>query len=1255
MFYDRLLLITSLKSRLLSSSSFSQLYTSEKLPLRKFRREGLSLTPLIAGLLAACGGGTTYVPIGDTPPGGTGGTGTGTGTGTAGDRKITVIDGSVEGARVFIDRNGDGDYDEGTDTNIGFTDATGSVVILDADRKDADGNYIDIEITVDLAGATDLSTGETFEAGRTYTGSLPEGADETVISPISTIIVGLVDGDTTGETTVEDVLEMIFGEDSGITIEDVTDPRSFEVGDGSASLGSLAGKANEIGRASIELEILLGKHTDFADIETALGEVDFGLTPAERAEADARIEKAQERADGKPFALPKIARGDNNAFAVDENGERAVDENNEEVNVGVNANENYDEDTEIEIDVEDWGFRDPGGNTDEAITELVSITISDITRTATDENGNIITDEKGDPSSIFTGVAAGVLKLVGGADAGPTITLAQLDGLYFVPAENQYGVIKITYTVNDGEADSDEAVLTFTIDSVNDEPSDILLTGDRSATDDGDRATRPDPDTRTESTTSTDGGLYVLVDGVIKAFNASNEIVDAGIVSHSDVEDNVGTYSLSGEHGALFEIDANDRLKLIDPDTKLADGGIYEVKITYNDGGVNGEYSETYYIVQGGLYIQPAGTTDAQNRVYSQSSEYNTDVTEGPTTIGLVAEKHDTLLSDVFGADDSTGLLLSGGAAAVAATRSFGTAPNTITFTADDVGTNGNLLRIAYVTGADGTGVDLNYDAPTNTLTITYEAASTIKDLFAAFASSDAGAQAAAAVFDLAGPKMPIGTFGDDDEDGYTYEYKFTGTNNDNALFTLDESSGLLTFIGGYSGDYESKEDLTIEFTRAKATFTGFEGQKDVDASGDLGDADLRTFSYSDGDITIVDVDGDDEADAAAASVTLGTTNTVTFTADAKGTAGNSLIIAYDDSGAAESDVVLTFSGSTLTITYEADTHTIADLVTAFASASTDITSRFDLTVAGATGTTLTTVFIRADGSSTGSSELEDGVNNAPTENAVQASVTVADTSSVSILKFTAFEPGAAGNSFGIKIVEDSTIASTATSITFDDATGKFTITIGTSDTPTVTQAIAAIETAIEASPFTIDGVTGNFSTFITMENVAPDSVLGNSVNLNGTDVSLTGGLDDVEHRTIDVAAGTIYLPDGTEISFDAVTGLRITEESADSYVIVDDVEGDGTYEVRAVATLPDGDDYYVLGTVEPLAVPVRDAVQAKLVRATADGTAGATFTADTAGLAGNSESVTFVTGADGSSIVLAYASNVLTITHAADSTLGST
>lgn len=57
MFFDRLFTLTSLKARLLGGSSFSQLYSGERLPLHKFRREGAMLTPLIAGLLAACGGG----------------------------------------------------------------------------------------------------------------------------------------------------------------------------------------------------------------------------------------------------------------------------------------------------------------------------------------------------------------------------------------------------------------------------------------------------------------------------------------------------------------------------------------------------------------------------------------------------------------------------------------------------------------------------------------------------------------------------------------------------------------------------------------------------------------------------------------------------------------------------------------------------------------------------------------------------------------------------------------------------------------------------------------------------------------------------------------------------------------------------------------------------------------------------------------------------------------------------------------------
>ena len=57
MFFDRLFNLTSLKARLLGGTSFTQLYSAERLPLHKFRREGATSTPLIAGLLAACGGG----------------------------------------------------------------------------------------------------------------------------------------------------------------------------------------------------------------------------------------------------------------------------------------------------------------------------------------------------------------------------------------------------------------------------------------------------------------------------------------------------------------------------------------------------------------------------------------------------------------------------------------------------------------------------------------------------------------------------------------------------------------------------------------------------------------------------------------------------------------------------------------------------------------------------------------------------------------------------------------------------------------------------------------------------------------------------------------------------------------------------------------------------------------------------------------------------------------------------------------------
>ena len=103
MFFDRLMTLISLKSRLLNSSSFSQLYTKELLPLSKFRKEGAMLSPLIAGSLAACGGGGGVVPIG-------GGSRTIRFEGGEGS-DVTAFDATgsdIEGAVFYYDLNNDG-------------------------------------------------------------------------------------------------------------------------------------------------------------------------------------------------------------------------------------------------------------------------------------------------------------------------------------------------------------------------------------------------------------------------------------------------------------------------------------------------------------------------------------------------------------------------------------------------------------------------------------------------------------------------------------------------------------------------------------------------------------------------------------------------------------------------------------------------------------------------------------------------------------------------------------------------------------------------------------------------------------------------------------------------------------------------------------------------------------------------------------------------------------------------------------------
>ena len=90
---------------------------------------------------------------------------------------------------------------------------------------------------------------------------------------------------------------------------------------------------------------------------------------------------------------------------------------------------------------------------------------------------------------------------------------------------------------------------------------------------------------------------------------------------------------------------------------------------------------------------------------------------------------------------------------------------------------------------------------------------------------------------------------------------------------------------------------------------------------------------------------------------------------------------------------------------------------------------------------------------------------------------------------------------------------------------------------------------------------------------------------LSKADVAATSS--DDAHRNIDVTAGKIYAADfanvaGKIISFDATT-LRLPDTAGiyQYHIIVD-----GAGEVSAVAALPDGTEFYVLGTAETLMVP---------------------------------------------------------------------
>ncbi len=419
------------KNALLNSTSFSPLSywqklldmaeqlsaskQSKKRPRKYKLKAEVSITPLLAALLAACSD-TTYVPIGGTLDG----TNVTTPTGEipALPFYLYVLDGAVEGALVYVDENANGQRDTGEDS-IGTTDENGRVFI--------EAEYAGETFFIDASGAFDLFTGARLPSDTFYRAiSEDRGGSDVVASPISTIVQALRESDET--LTDTQILELIFGANTQIDMDDLNNPNNYilPVDGGDKPIASPAARAEEIASTSIRLQVLIEeKGGDLAAVLVEVRDnngfdVTDDLNQTSQDTANARIIEARERANGEPVANPVT-------------GTTAILNN----------------DLALEMDV--WGFRDPVGNRNvnilSSFTELNIVSITD----------GITTDVRG----VLVHIADDDIETEYGA--GGEIPFEHLGNLFFRPVADYLGRVEIIYTVFDGEDDSDEASLEIEV------------------------------------------------------------------------------------------------------------------------------------------------------------------------------------------------------------------------------------------------------------------------------------------------------------------------------------------------------------------------------------------------------------------------------------------------------------------------------------------------------------------------------------------------------------------------------------------------------------------------------------------------------------------------------------------------------------------------------------------------------------------------------------------------------------------------
>ncbi len=430
------------KNALLNSTSFSPLsywrklldvseqLSASKRPKKHKLKAEVSITPLLAALLAACS--NENVPVRGTLDG----TNVTTPTGNIPPQSFNlyVLDGAIEGALVYVDENNTGEIAD-NQTPIGTTGENGYVFI--------DAEYAGETFLIDASDAFDLFAAVRLPNNTFYRAVSDErGGSDVVASPISTIVQALRENNSA--LTDAEILGIIFGEGTQVEIDDLGNPNNFILpADADPKpTGSPEAIAEQIASTSIQLQVLIEQEGgDLTAVLAAIGEsFDISdLNPTSQGIAAARIIEARERANGEPVS---------NVFTP--------------ASLGLTLAE----DGELSLNVEVWGFRDPVGNRDGDNTPPSSFTRLNIV-SITD---GITTDVRG----VLVYIADDGIETEYGA--GDPIPFEHLGNLFFRPATDYSGDVRITYTVFDGEDVSDEVSLE--IEVIFDPNAPVFTSGD---------------------------------------------------------------------------------------------------------------------------------------------------------------------------------------------------------------------------------------------------------------------------------------------------------------------------------------------------------------------------------------------------------------------------------------------------------------------------------------------------------------------------------------------------------------------------------------------------------------------------------------------------------------------------------------------------------------------------------------------------------------------------------------------------------